>query len=87
MYATYQIVNETYWLSDRVNDQDRLYLFDQRVGVGLERELAFGFSLDLSAAYVFDRRIFQAESFSDDRRDVLNIEPGPAISLLLRWSR
>ena len=87
LYATYQIVNETYWLSDRVNDQDRLYLFDQRVGVGLERELAFGFSLDLSAAYVFDRRIFQAESFSDDRRDVLNIEPGPAISLLLRWSR
>ncbi|QDU25130.1 hypothetical protein ETAA8_01910 [Anatilimnocola aggregata] len=87
LYASYQIVNETYWLSERVNTQDRLYLFDQRVGIGLERELAFGFKLDLAAAYLFDRRIFQAESFSDARHDVLDIEPGPAVSLLFSWSR
>jgi hypothetical protein len=87
LYSSYQIVNETYWLSDRANSQDRLYLFDQRLAIGLERELAFGFSLDLSAAYVFDRSIFQAESFSGDRRDVLDIGAGPAMSLLLRWSR
>lgn len=86
-YANYQIVNETYWLSERTNTQDRLYLFDQRVGIGVERELAFGFSLDVSAGYLFDRRIFQAESFSGDRQDVLNIGAGPTASLLLRWSR
>lgn len=62
LYTSYQIVNETYWLSDRVNTQDRLYLFDQRVVLG-PSELAFGFSLDLSAAYVFDRSIFQASLF------------------------
>ncbi|WP_425618947.1 DUF6268 family outer membrane beta-barrel protein [Anatilimnocola sp. NA78] len=87
LYASYQVVNETYWLSERVNTQDRLYLFDQRVGLGLERDLAFGFKLDLSLAYLFDRRIFQAESFSDDRHDVLSIEAGPAAGLFLRWSR
>lgn len=87
LYASYLIVNETYWLSDRVNDQDRLYLFDQRVALGLERQLPFGFTLDLAGAYVFDRRIFQAESFSGDRRDELAIDPGMGLSLLLRWSR
>lgn len=87
LYTTYQIVNETYWLDERQVNNERLYLFDQRVAIGLERELPFGFSLDLSAAYLFDRRLFQAESFSDERRDVLNIEPGPALSLYLRWNR
>jgi hypothetical protein len=87
LYASYQVTNETYWLSDRVNTRDRLYLFDQRVAVGLERKLAWGFSVDLSAAYLFDRKIFQAESFSDDRRDELSLESGPAASLMLRWTR
>lgn len=87
LYAGYQITNETYWLSDRVNTQDRLYLFDQRAAIGLERDLQFGFSVDLSAAYLFDRSIFQAESFSGDRRDEIDIGAGPALSLMLRWSR
>lgn len=87
LYASYQVVNETYWLSERENTDDRLYLFDQRVTVGLERPLAFGFCLDLSVAYLFDRSIFQAESFSDDRHDVLRIDAGPAANLMIRWSR
>jgi hypothetical protein len=87
LYARYEVVNETYWLAERTNSQDRLYLFDQRAAFGLDRNLPAGFRLDLSAAYVFDRRIFQAESFSDNRSDVLDISPGPAISLMLLWSR
>ena len=87
VYARYEIVNETFWLAERTNSQDRLYLFDQRAALGIERSLPAGFKLDLNAAYVFDRSIFQAESFSDSRRDVLNISPGAAISLLLHWSR
>jgi len=87
VYARYEVVNETYWLAERTNSQDRLYLFDQRAAFGLDRKLPAGFSLDLSAAYVFDRRIFQAESFSGSRRDVLSISPGAAISLMLLWAR
>ncbi|MBA4015570.1 MAG: hypothetical protein C0483_00065 [Pirellula sp.] len=87
VYARYEIVNETFWLAERTNSQDRLYLFDQRTAFGIERTLPAGLRLDLSAAYVFDRSIFQAESFSDGRRDVLNISPGAAISLILSWSR
>jgi hypothetical protein len=87
LYARYEVVNETYWLAERTNSQDRLYLFDQRAALGLDRQLASGFSLDLSTAYVFDRKIFQAESFSGSRSDVIDIAPGPALSLMLRWSR
>ena len=87
LYARYEVVNETYWLAERTNSQDRLYLFDQRAALGLDRQLAAGFSLDLSAAYVFDRKIFQAESFSGSRSDELDIAPGPALSLMMRWSR
>lgn len=87
LFAGYQVVNETYWLSERENHNERLYLFDQRCACGLERDLAFGFRLELAAAYVFDRRIFQAESFSDNRRDVLRIESGPAANFVISWSR
>lgn len=87
VYTRYEIVNETYWLAERANSHDRLYLFDQRAALGIERRLPAGFALDLNAAYVFDRSLFQAESFSDGRRDILEIAPGAAISLLLSWSR
>ena len=87
IYARYEIVNETYWLAERTNSDDRLYLFDQRAAIGVDRKLPAGFLLDLSAAYVFDRSIFQAESFSGNRTDVLHIDPGVGVSLMLQWSR
>lgn len=86
-YARYEIVNDIYWLAERTNSHDRLFLFDQRAAVGVERALPGGFALDVSAAYVFDRSIFQAESFSDDRRDELHIAPGAAVSVMLLWRR
>lgn len=87
VYARYEIVNETYWLAERTNSDDRLYLFDQRAALGIDRKLPAGFLLDMSAAYVFDRSIFQAESFSGSRTDVLHIAPGAGLSLMLQWSR
>ena len=60
---------------------------DQRLTLGTQRELGRGWSLDLSAAYVFDRQIFQAEKFSGTRRDELAIDPGPAGMLQLLWTR
>lgn len=87
IYARYEILNETYWLAERTNSNDRLYLFDQRAAIGIDRKLPAGFLLDVSAAYVFDRSIFQAESFSGSRSDVLNIDPGAGVSLMLQWSR
>lgn len=87
LFGGYEIVNDTYFLSQRIDTNDRLYFFDQRVRVGLERQLLWGFSAELSAAYVFDREIFQATSFSDDRHDQIRIAPGLMGMLNVIWSR
>jgi hypothetical protein len=87
VYGSYQTVNETFWLADRLDDDQRLYVFDQRLTLGVQRELGGRWSLDVSAAYVFDRQIFQAEKFSGTRRDELGIEPGVAGLLRLIWTR
>ena len=87
VYGGYRTVNDTFLLADRLEDRERTYLFDQRLTLGVQRELGRGWSLDLSAAYVFDRQIFQAEKFSGSRRDELAIDPGVAGMLQLVWTR
>ena len=87
IYGGYRTVNDTFLLADRLEDRERTYLFDQRLTLGVQRELGRGWSLDLSAAYVFDRQIFQAEKFSGSRRDELAIDPGVAGMLQLVWTR
>jgi len=87
IYGGYRTVTETFLLADREDDRERTYLFDQRLTLGMQRELGRGWSLDLSAAHVFDRQIFQAEKFSGSRRDELAIAPGVAGTLQLLWTR
>ncbi|MHB8861529.1 MAG: hypothetical protein ACYC6N_03930 [Pirellulaceae bacterium] len=87
IYGSYGTVNETFLLADRLEDRERTYLFDQRLTLGVQRELGGGWSLDLSAAYVFDRQIFQAEKFSGSRRDELAIDSGVAGMFQVVWTR
>lgn len=87
VYASYRAVTETFFLADRSDDRLRLYLFDQRLSLGLERQLVKGWSCNVAAAYVYNRQIFQGQSFSRDRIDQLSISPGIAGSLQLQWSR
>ena len=87
LYGGYEVTNDTYWLSERERDDDRLYFFDQRLKVGLQRDLLWGLKADVSAAYVFDRQIFQSDSFTGDRRDEIGIDPGLMGSLMISWAR
>lgn len=87
VYGGYRTMSETFLLAERDNSRERTYLFDQRLTVGLQRELGRGWNVDLSTAYVFDRRFFQAEKFSGPRRDVLAIDPGVAGMLQFTWTR
>lgn len=87
VYGGYAITNDTYWLADRADDDERFYIFDQRLTMGLERSLALGLRLEFTAAYVFDRQLFQAESFTRDRRDEIGIDPGVLGMATISWSR
>jgi hypothetical protein len=87
IYGGYRTVNRTFLLADRVNTDERMYVFDQRLTLGLQRNLGHRWSVDVSTAYVFDRQIFQAEKFTGSRRDELAIEPGIAGTLQFSWTR
>jgi hypothetical protein len=87
LYGGYEVTTETYFLDGRADRDERFFLFDQRLKLGLSRELAWGFSLDVSAAYLFDREMFKSDSFSGDRRDQLSIEPGVVGSVNISWQR
>jgi len=85
--ALYRTDTETWFLADRVLDAERLYVFNQRIAVGVERIIGRGFALEMTADYLFDRLLFQGTSFLSGRTDVVAIAPGAGISLQLLWRR
>jgi hypothetical protein len=87
LFATYRTDTQIYFLADRLIDDDRLYVFDQRAAVGLERRLAGGFSVESAVSYLFDRTLFQGTSFTSGRRDVIDFDPGLALTVQLLWRR
>ncbi len=87
LLAYYRTDTQTFFLADRLRDDERLYVFDQRVAAGLEQTLGQGLALELTAGYVFDRTIFQGTNFMSGRTDVVSFDPGLGISFQLLWRR
>jgi hypothetical protein len=85
--AFYRTDTEIYFLADRVRNDERFYVFDQRAAVGLERVLAGGFAFEVTASYLFDRKLFQGTNFTSGRTDVVNFDPGLGLSAQLLWRR
>ena len=85
--AFYRTDTEIYFLADRLQDDERFYVFDQRAAVGLERVLGRGFAVEAMVSYLFDRTLFQGTSFSSGRTDVVRYDPGLGLSLQVLWRR
>ena len=85
--AFYRTDTEIYFLADRLQNDQRFFVFDQRAAVGLEQTLGAGFTLEAMASYIFDRKLFQGTSFSSGRTDVVSLEDGLGLSLQLLWRR
>ena len=85
--ACYRTDTQIYFLADRLLDDERFYVFDQRAAVGLERSLGGGFIVEASASWIFDRELFQGTNFTSGRTDVVTFEPGLGLSLQLLWRR
>jgi hypothetical protein len=86
LFGRYQIVTDTYFLADRTDRAARFFQFEHQLSAGLSRQLPNGFSLDLSAGYLFDRRLFQSEDFDLDSNDLIEIGSGIAYTLQLIWT-
>jgi hypothetical protein len=87
VFTRYQIVNETYFLADRSEREDRFFQFEQQVGAGLSRRLPAGFSFEIGAAYLFDRRFFHSSDFDLDSDDQIEVDPTVSYSFQLIWNR
>ena len=86
-YGAFAWANEAYFLSGRVDNAERFYSFEKRLGGGLQFDLPYRLRLDLSAGYVFDRLYFQGKQFQDRNRDRINVGSGlfGAIQLRLQF--
>ena len=88
VYAAYASENESYFLVDRPDSNDRFFHVDQRAASGVLLRFCPQASLDLSGGYVFDNHFFQGKNITNgtgfDRVDV-GAGPYASVQLLLRW--
>jgi hypothetical protein len=87
LYAGYDWNNESFFLADRTDNQERLFYYEQRLTTGVQWDLTSCFTLDLSGGYAFDRFYFQGRQWSDNHHDRIDVGDGPFLSLrgALRW--
>jgi len=83
----YRTDTQIYFLADRLVDDERFFVFDQRAAAGFERSLGNGFTIEALASWLFDRELFQGASFTSGRTDVVEFDPGLGLSLQLLWRR
>lgn len=76
--AAYDWANESYQLHDRVDDSDRFYLYDQRVSLGLQMEVAPKITASVAGGYSFDRYSYEGEGGwkSSDEKNRVNLDSG-----------
>ena len=80
-FAAYDWSNENYMLLDRPEANDRFFLYDQRVSLGLQALLARHWTAAVSAGYVFDRFMFEGTSFASSGFNQVTLGNGPFASL------
>lgn len=83
LIAFYRSDTEICFVADRLQDDQRFFVFDQRAGVGLERTLGRGFALKATVSYIFDYQLFQGPYLLSDRTDFVAFDPGLGLSLQL----
>jgi len=75
--AAYDWSNEAYSLVDRPESNDRFFIYDQRVSMGLQVAAMRRWTASLSAGYLFDRYLFEGTSFSPNSSNAVNLGAGP----------
>ncbi len=81
LFAAYDFSNEAYSLVDRPEENDRFFLYDQRVSMGLQTALFWRWTATASAGYVFDRYLFEGTSLASSASDRVDLGAGPFMML------
>jgi hypothetical protein len=80
-YAGFDWSNESYFLADRIDVNNRFYYYDMTVSAGLQFPLAHRSLLDLSGGYVFGRYYFQNHNSNDSNFDRVDVGAGPVLGV------
>ena len=83
-YGGYENMTESYFLVDRTNQDDRFFVFEQRLIAGIRWDLFQNTSLDFNAGYAFDRHFGQAKNQGDSLQDEMSVDSTPFIGVDLQ---
>jgi hypothetical protein len=83
VYAAFDWSNESYFLADRANENDRFFYYDKRLSAGVFFPLAPNVSLDFAAGYVFDRFYFEGRNYNDRDFNRVDVGNGPFMAVRL----
>jgi hypothetical protein len=84
-YGGYQFLNESFFLSDRIEERDRFFGFEQRVVTGIRWEFQPRAEVDLSSGYVFNRRFGEGVNQGATLNDSIYISPGAFVGCRFVW--
>jgi hypothetical protein len=85
VYAGYSMGNESYFLVEAPQDDNRLFYSEQRVYGGLRWLSGNRWSVDLTSGLAFDRFYAEGRNFRENQSQDLPIGSGPYISLAFQW--
>ena len=81
VYAGFDWSNESYFLADRFDENDRFFYYEKRLSAGVQVFLRRQALLDISSGYVFDRFYFQGHQYNDLHHDRIDVGSGPLLGL------
>jgi hypothetical protein len=80
-FVAYDWSNESYSLADRVEFNQRFYMYDQRLAAGLEATFGKHYFAELSAGLIFDRYSFEGRQWDTTQFNRVTFGNGPFAAL------
>lgn len=80
-YVAFDWENQSWFLDQRVSDDERLFLYEMRLVMGIQKRFRSNFTIDVTTGYVFDRYFFNGQGFEDRNQDRIDIDSGPFVAL------
>ena len=85
LYGGYEFLNESYFLADRADVNDRFFVLEQRLVTGVRWDFWKISSVEVNGGYSFGRRFGEGTSQWGSLHDQVDVRPGPFLGLRAGW--
>ncbi len=75
-YGRYQWTNDSWFLTSRSEDRDRLFYYEMTLTAGLRYQLGERVFAEFGAGYAFDRFFFQGRNYDDSNNNRIDLAAG-----------